>query len=318
MAGFGPILCATDFSTFSERAFVHAAVLARLLGERLVVVHARHGSEAPLDDYPPFLTPVAGIPDVERRLRARLQAFASPAAKAGVPVTTQVIEGEPAAVLLGRAAEEAAGLVVVGSHGHGGFERWVLGSVSDKLVRRAPCPVLTVPRPVSEHEGGAAAGVADAEPLVGGTILCGVDFSPASERAFALAFRLAVATGSDLAAVHVVAEFCERDVPSLGHWEVPELRAFLEGEARTRLKDFVSRVSEAGPGPDADAGAGAVASGSVVAGRPWRRLLDLCRERRAALLVLGAHGHGPLDALFFGSTAQHALRDAPCAVLTTR
>ncbi len=307
MAGFGPILCATDFSTFSERAFVHAAALAKALGERLVVVHVRHGAEAPLDDYPPFLTPVAGIPDVQRRLRQRLEAFASPAAKAGVPVTTEVIEGEPIAVLLGRAAEEAAGLVVVGSHGHGGFERWVLGSVSDSLVRRAPCPVLTVPRPASEHAGGAPGG-ANAEPLVGGTILCGVDFSPASENAFSLAGRLAAATGSDLVAVQVVAEFCERDVPSLGHWEVPELRALLEAESATRLAEFVSRLSVPG----------VVATEKVVAGRPWRRLLDLCRELPASLLVLGAHGHGPVDAFFFGSTSQHALRHAPCAVLTVR
>ncbi len=310
MPVFRTIVCATDFSPFADRAFVHAASLARVLHARLVVVHSMHGPEAPLDAYPPYMTPVGGVPDVERRLRERLERFVSPAVGAGVEVLTEVVTGEPVATLLGRAAELAADLVVVGSHGHGGFERWVLGSVSDALVRRAPCPVLTVPRPAAEH---AAPTASEAIPLAAGTYVCGIDFSPASAAALKLAVSLAAETGARVVAANVVAEFAEREAMSLVHFEVPELKAALEGEAAGQLANAVNAALAAVPGSK-----GVAVEKRVLAGRPWRRLLDLCRELPASFLILGSHGHGPVDSLFFGGTAQHALKDAPCAVLTTR
>ena len=142
------ILCPVDFSDVSRRALDHAIVLARWYGSEITALHIHNPMILPVPPVlfaqmsGPFLKPDIGRPDLE----AHLDAWLAPARAAGVP--TQMIFDETHKVancILACAASLPADLIVMGTHGLGGFERLMLGSVTEKVVRQASCAVLTVP-----------------------------------------------------------------------------------------------------------------------------------------------------------------------------
>ena len=138
-ASIGRILLATDLSGASDAASLQAFDLARNLGAQLVVVSV-------ID---PATDPVTGLRGtrIDRLRAARLEAAQALVARGrhdGVRVTFLVWEGDPGEAIVEAASSEQVDLIVVGSHGRGGVGRLLLGSVSDFVVRRAPCPVLVV------------------------------------------------------------------------------------------------------------------------------------------------------------------------------
>jgi len=275
------VLCPTDFSTFSERALRYGAVFAKWLGADATVLHVRHDKGADREG-----------------LKDRLEEFAAPARAAAVDVKTELLEGDVVPAILAEARRHPDGLLVLGTHGHGGFENLVLGSVTEKVLRKSPIPVLTVPR---DPEGSPGASLPFA------TILCPVDFSTSSRAAVALAAGLASAADSSLVVAHVVRELPVTDAPETAHFNVPEYRRALEKEARGRLTEF---VHGAAPGRAADL--------RILSGKPWRRILHLAHEVAADLVVMGVQGRSAADLLLFGSSAHHVVRAAPCPVLTVR
>ena len=133
------ILLATDLSSASEGATDQALQLARDLRADLLVVSV-------IDPSPALgAGPVVARMDQRRAARElAAQTIVVRGRRAGVRVSFLVWEGEPGPAIIEAAVAEAADLVVVGTHGRGRFERLVLGSVSDHVVRHAPCPVLIV------------------------------------------------------------------------------------------------------------------------------------------------------------------------------
>ena len=137
--GIRRILLATDLSTASKGATDQALQLAQDLRAELLVVSV-------IDP----MSLVAGGPTVVRvdqRRAAReaaAQAIVVTGRHAGVNVRFLVWEGEPGAAIVEAAVAEAADLVIVGTHGRSRVGRLVLGSVSDHVVRHAPCPILIV------------------------------------------------------------------------------------------------------------------------------------------------------------------------------
>lgn len=126
-------MVATDFSPASEPALRVALEYARRLGARLHIVHVRWPGADPGPD-------------------ERLEALGL---SAGVPVATAVLAGAPASQIVDYARRHRATLVVIGTHGRTGISRALIGSVAERVVRTAPCPVLVVPAdtpPVSSPE----------------------------------------------------------------------------------------------------------------------------------------------------------------------
>jgi nucleotide-binding universal stress UspA family protein len=147
MKVFKRILHATDFSSASRPALAKAIALARQNGAPLSIVHA----------LPPTIVPVGGeiayIPpgtyeaiDQSARQYAhkQLTAVAERAKKAGVRVTMLVLDGAPHDQILRAVRRTRADLVVIGTHGRTGLAKVLLGSVAERVIRLAPCPVLTV------------------------------------------------------------------------------------------------------------------------------------------------------------------------------
>jgi len=139
LGGIRRILLATDLSSASEAATEQALELARDLGARLLAVS--------VIDTTTRLPRETLLPRMDQRRAAReasAQALVMRGRAAGVGVEFLVWDGEPGPSIVDAAASEQADLVIVGSHGRGRVGRIVLGSVSEHLVRNAPCPVLVV------------------------------------------------------------------------------------------------------------------------------------------------------------------------------
>jgi nucleotide-binding universal stress UspA family protein len=134
------ILCASDLSPASEPAWLMARRLGGLFGAEVVLLHVVPPVPIPLKGYFPPQLYQELVTGARREAEASLAALVGGTSGAAPKVRTRVVEGSPAA----RIAEETADLVVVGTHGRTGLDRAVLGSVADRLVRTAKCPVRTV------------------------------------------------------------------------------------------------------------------------------------------------------------------------------
>jgi len=140
------ILHPTDFSPRSDVAFQLACVLARDAGARLIVLHVL---ERPLIVYSGVaLAPPAPPPSEEERRQRREQLQGVRPADPAVAVEHRLEEGDPATAIVQVAQETGCNLIVMGTHGRTGLGRLLMGSVAEKVVREAPCLVLTVKAPL--------------------------------------------------------------------------------------------------------------------------------------------------------------------------
>jgi nucleotide-binding universal stress UspA family protein len=143
---FQTLLVPHDFSDDAEAALETAVELARRLGSAL---HLLHVFQQPVDVLSPYgvAIPANVGPELRAAAQGRLEKIA--ARISGVRTEVHVAEGPPAQVIAEQARSLAADLVVMGTHGRTGLRHLLLGSVAERTMRTAPCPVLTVKRPES-------------------------------------------------------------------------------------------------------------------------------------------------------------------------
>lgn len=296
MATFKQVLYPTDLSESSRPALAYAAAVSRRDGARLTVLHA-----AP--PFEPLLVPSAeagsarpvALPTIDD-LRDAVRTFAGDAL-AGLDVDVCVEAGDPSPVIVDHAVAKAADLLVMGTHGRSGFDRLLAGSVTEKVLRRAPCPVLTIP----PH----AAAVPTSGTLFA-HILCAVDFSDASEQALGLALELGRDAGGALTVATVLEWLAEEAPLTYPEFDITPYRAHLADDAAVRLRDLVQAAGAPAAGPIEQV---------VALGRAHREILRLATEKGSDLIVMGAQGRGGIGLALFGSTTQQVVRGAPCPVL---
>lgn len=140
------ILCPTDFSTRSEYAFQLACALARDYGAHLVVLHV---IEPAMVGYPmgPVLPPPQPADYKEKLWDAFRRLQASDPKIRELRLDTKMVEGDPTQEICRAAQEASCDLIVMGTHGRTGVGRVLLGSVAEQVLRKGPCPVLTVKAP---------------------------------------------------------------------------------------------------------------------------------------------------------------------------
>jgi nucleotide-binding universal stress UspA family protein len=229
-------------------------------------------------------------------VRDELSELIGPALAVGVEADVRVEEGRVAERILHEAHASAVDLIVMGTHGRSGVQRLVLGSVAEKIVRQAACPVLTVPP-------GDARVPSIAAPFQ--TVLCATDFSDVSATAATLAGQVAARAGARLVLLHVV------DWPfghTTGADAVTTLRESLLAEAGRQLASLLPSVPAGLPAADVVA----------VAGHPCRQVVAVAADRSADLIVMGVSGRGAVNLAVLGSTTHRVLREACCPVLTVR
>jgi universal stress protein A len=137
------ILVATDFSRHADRALEQAAGWATALGSSVDVLHVY---EAPLVELTPYhlAIPMQVLDGVRDRARERLEALREKLAADGIEVAVHLREGHPAEGIAAMARETGADLIVMGTRGNTGLKHVLLGSVAERTLRLAPCPVLTL------------------------------------------------------------------------------------------------------------------------------------------------------------------------------
>jgi len=144
MMPFKTILFATDFSLTSKVAFQVAAALARDYRARIIAVHVIEPVRMGFSEFTSYVSP-----EEDKGLAMeQLQAIHAPAPT--VTMEYRLLEGDPATVIAETAQDAAADLIVMGTHGRSGLPRLVMGSVAEDVLRRAPCPVLTVRDAIAE------------------------------------------------------------------------------------------------------------------------------------------------------------------------
>jgi nucleotide-binding universal stress UspA family protein len=293
------ILCPTDFSEYSARSLRQAVALGRWFGSEVTVLHVVPRILPAGEGAPPL--PGSLSPDSPLYLQAKeeLQRFVEPVLHEPVVVKTRLREGTPWREIEAEARALPAGLIVMGTHGRAGFEHLMLGSVTEKLLRRAPCPMLTVGR--SQKPG--------ANRLFR-RIVCAAELTEDSTQTIPFALSVAEEDEARIILLHVLEGHYETETargegPS---WDPGTLRREIEAFALERLRRAVPDEARDWCGVEE----------RVAAGKPYREILRVAAEETADLIVMGAHARGTLGKLFLGSNASQVVRQAACPVLIVR
>ena len=221
------ILYATDFSPISEPAWDSAKQLGRLFGAEVVLLHV----VPPL----PVLPTKGNLPELydeliqsaRREAEAGFDRLLASVAGSGINVRIHLEDGPPAQRILEVAAKEAADLLIVGTHGRTGLSRAIFGSVADRLVRQAPCPVLTVQPTLREV------------PRREIRRLCyATDFSPTARAAWPWVVAIARPSGAQVDLVHVTFQ----PVPDrhLSAEALARMTHMLHEQGRTEAERFLA------------------------------------------------------------------------------
>jgi nucleotide-binding universal stress UspA family protein len=294
MTSIERILCPIDFSDISQHALGYASAMARWYDARLTVLFVF--SNVAAMDLPPLI-----LDDVDReRLLGEMRRFAS-----CVPSTVAVDfllreAGFAHDEIVAQASATGADLLVLGTHGRSGFQHLFLGSVTEKVMRKAACPTLIVPPRAPETVASPAAQFR--------RILCPVDFSDSSLAALEYAFSIAEEADAQLTLLHAVAiPPVFSDEPAVIN-DLSRVSEVTAARARRKLHDLVPEQVRTFCTVDT----------AVIEGRAYREILRQAAERRADLIVMGVQGRGALDLLVFGSTTHHVIRASACPVFIVR
>ena len=292
------ILFPTDFSRCAEEAFEHALLWAREFGAKLHLVHARVHGDDDVDD------PVHHFPDPEelkQRLadtsRVELKRLKESRPVGDVDIEIAQPRGiAPAPVILEYAADQDIDVIVLGTHGRRGLRHLVLGSVATEVVRRSPCPVITVR-------------LSDEAPTVRWPqrILVPVDFSEPSDVGVSHAKGLVQASEIRVDMLHVV------EVP-----RIPDVYGMTEYAAAGNLQEVEGRAEETLQGLAAELGGPDKVSCHVRQGHPAHEIVEFAERTRTDMIVIATHGLTGLRRLLMGSVAEQVVARASCPVMTVK
>jgi len=293
---FEKIMVPVDFSEHSTLAFGHARLIASAFGAELELVHV---VEQVVHSHPSFWSAEPALADELHRQSLRsAESLVAELAQAhqqelGGRVQPRVVSGSLPGALADHAAASGVQLIILSTHGRTGFARWLMGSVSERLLRVAPCSVLVVRGAGS----GSAASVR--------RVLVAVDLSEHSRRALEVAARVAERLGASLEALHVwaVPFYADEGTGKAG------LLDRLRETARAELDAFID---------GAELPAGTTIERSVVSGSPTAAVCEHVASSHPDLLVLGTHGYGGVKRMVLGSVAEALARYAGCATLIVR
>lgn len=283
-----PIIVGVDGSPASRVAVDWAARDAALRGADLKLVHVL--VPPAVMAFPEVPMPPGFMEWQDEEGRRLLDSAVKTVEEAGaeVEVSTDMVSGPAVPVLADLSS--SAQMIVVGCRGHGALARGLLGSISTGLAHHAHCPVAIIhdEDPLMAHPSKAP-------------VVVGVDGSPASENAVAIAFEQASFRGVDLLAVHAWSDTGVFEFPG-ADWST--LQAAGEETLSERLAGWQERY------PDVPV------RRVVVADKPAHQLLE--QAESAQLLVVGSHGRGGIAGMLLGSVSTSVLHGARMPVIIVR
>jgi nucleotide-binding universal stress UspA family protein len=292
------ILFATDLSKWAQDAEEYACSIALSWGASLIVMSVL--------EFPPGMNPDYAVnrlylDELMKEATSRLVDLKTRAVSRGLSVQTHIATGIPSEEVLAAARMKDTELIVVGTRGKTGLEHVLLGSTAERIIRMAPCPVVTVPAERSRTAGSTTVG----KPNVINRLLVPVDFSDCSLDALEYGVLVAQRAKASITLLHVlepVSYGLDFTFPHVAKRE--QIRTELTG----RLSNLVSTLTSAGVPSDF----------TFSGGLPADSILNTAQSQSIDVIVMGTHGRRGLSHALFGSVAESVLRRSSCPVLTVR
>lgn len=295
MLNIHSVLFPTDFSEGSKRAFPQAAFLADWHDAELHVLNVtgrhRHDYKETKENFP---ISVDTLSDWLRRPSQSISGTNWPDLEALSIVQEQIESATPAEAIVGYADEKDVDLVVMGTHGRRGVDRMLFGSVTEEVVRKAPCPAFTVRQDAEVTPDQAVR-----------RILVPIDFSDASEAAVQHAKEIALTYGAELNLLHVVEQ------PFYPSSYGMDSVSFPTGEIVERVEKQLGDLARE------EIGYEHVMIEATV-GHPASSILDYVDANEIDLVVIATHGRTGLDRVLIGSVAERVLRQSPTPVFVVK
>jgi len=277
------ILCPVDFFPASDAAVKYAAGLAANYDATLHLLHVV-GPVAPMAyEYMTNASEIIG--SIEDSAAKEMNKRVTKLKVMGISSETEIRLGDVHDEIKQVIEEVKPDLIVMGTHGRCGVERWFMGSTTEKLLRHSPVPLVTI----------SAAG--EKLSTLPRKIMVTTDFSDGTPDALAYAFSVAQENESKVTLLHVVQDVAT-DLPG-------KYRSTLIDAVRNRLEEMVP----------AEARHWCDIVTRVETGVPYRIIKRVLEDERIDLLVMNIHGKGMFDRALLGSTAERVVRMAGCPVM---
>jgi nucleotide-binding universal stress UspA family protein len=289
MADIRRILCPTDFSEFSDIAFRYALSIAQHYRSKLFVEHVVESWQHPEAAFVPAHYYVEFRSHLLRKGQEELQKFVKNHASNEIQPEPVVDQGIAADSILALAEAQEVDLIVMGTHGRRGFDRLMVGSVTERVLRKASCPVLAVHKPSRDFLSSRAQ-----DPTHLNRILFCTDFSENSLRALSHALSLTAEYNAELTLLHVL-----KDIPS---------GSSIDEATATAMEQLDNLI------PPEKPKAGRIKS-IVRRGSAYEQIIQLALEAQTDVVIMAVRGRGALNAAVFGSTTYRVIQLGPCPVL---
>jgi nucleotide-binding universal stress UspA family protein len=293
------ILLATDFSRWARRAEDYACALACSWKAALTILSVAEFPPGLNPDYPVNQQYLA---DLLKTASSQLVDIKGRAERRGIVVTTRAATGIPSEEVIAAARAEDSDLIVVGTRGKTGLAHVLLGSTAERVVRGAPCPVLTVrmEQADAEQKEGALS-----MPVTLERILVPVDFSECSLDALEYAVGMAQQAKAAVMLLHVLEPVSYGLDFDLGHFRS---REDVRASWTKRLEELVATHQH--PHMPIEY--------RLRGGFPADSILDAAQTVPCDLIVMGTHGRRGISHTISGSVAEAVLRKARCPVVAVR
>lgn len=297
---FKKILVPLDGSDLAERALEPALALADQQAESEVIllsVPVYRDILVPSSAGFDLLLPDQSLDQFRDDVETYLEDVKSGWKRPNTQLQTIVADGDVASVIVDTAEEEDVDLIVMTTHGYSGFSRWLLGSVTERVLRSAPCPVLAI---------------REKRPLA--NILITLDGSGLAETALAPGMEIARLLGGHVTLLEVDQE-ANLGAIELSMLEVAEAglsRHVQKGSGDDHLINYLNHTA------DKYRSQGLSVETVVMEGEPARSILDFAEAQEIDLIVMTTHGRTGLKRWVYGSVTEKVLRSTEAAMLIIR
>jgi nucleotide-binding universal stress UspA family protein len=294
------VLFPTDFSPFSQRALPYAAHLAGKHGAELHILHAivLHDDDPhdPAHHFPDFLEVRSVLEELaNERMGTLIREHDIPDLVLKLVHRRDISAAPP---IVEYAQEEDIDLVVMGTHGRRGVRKLLLGSVTNEVIRLAPCSVLTVR---GEGEGSPVRET--------NRVLVPVDFSEPGKEALAVACNVASTLGAELQLAHVLHDVPHPPLYTKGTTRLSDMKPDIHQSTESSLEELLDETGDC---------QGAPAGFFALEGHPGREIVRFSRDHGSGLIVMATHGLTGIKHFLLGGIAEKVIAGAECPVLVVK
>ena len=289
------VLVATDFSEYSKVALDICLGVSKCMKTKLYVLHT---IEKFPHDYKHLLSSAR-----HTNMKQKLEEEAMEKIKEMIPgellekedIVPVVRFGKPFIEIIQIAKEKKVDLLAVGTHGRAGVDRVILGSVAERIVRKAGCSVMVI-------RGKKYVGFK--------RIIVPIDFSDCSKRALEYAAATARAHSSKLTILHVFEESFVKPYVNAANSEeeANEIIKEIERVNDSKYDEFLKTIGLEGVDYEK----------LLIKGIPETEIVEIAMEQQANLIVMGTHGRSGIKHLLIGSTAEEVVRTVHCDIIIVK